>query len=134
MANNKKTIDKTTKVIHWTARILGSVSGAFWVLALTLSTIVEYKKGVEPAPEAKLEGTILGFLIAIVVIGVIITWFKEGIGGVITVIGAIALSIFSYISAGHNKIFAMLISGVPFLVAGILFLIGWRRTKRSHIS
>jgi len=46
MANNKKTIDKTTKVIHWTARVLGSVSGAFWVLALTLSTIVEYKKGV----------------------------------------------------------------------------------------
>jgi len=129
MVNNKKNIDKTTKIIHWTARILGSISGAFWVLALTLSTIVEYKKGVEPTPEANLEGTILGFLVAIVVIGVIIAWFREGIGGFITVIGAIALSIFSYISAGHNKIFAMLTSGIPFLIAGILFLISWWRTK-----
>ncbi|GAG69674.1 unnamed protein product, partial [marine sediment metagenome] len=43
MVNNKKTIDKTTKVIRWTARILGSISGAFWVLALTLSTIMESK-------------------------------------------------------------------------------------------
>ena len=129
MANNKKTIDKTTKVIHWTARVLGSVSGAFWVLALTLSTIVEYKKGVEPTPEAKLEGTVLGFLIAVVVIGVIIAWFREGIGGFITLIGAVALSIFAYISAGHNKIFAMLTSGIPFLIAGILFLISWWRRK-----
>ncbi|MGB3346148.1 MAG: hypothetical protein WBA71_02675 [Candidatus Humimicrobiia bacterium] len=130
MVNNKKTIDKTTKVIRWTSRILGSISGAFWVLALTLSTIMESKLGVEPTPEAKLEGTVLGFLIAIVVIGVIIAWFREGIGGFLTTLGAIALSIFSYISAGHNKIFAVLTSGIPFLIAGILFLISWWRLKR----
>jgi len=130
MINNKKTIDKTTKVIHWTARILGSVSGAFWVLALTLSTIMESKLGVKPTPEAKLEGTILGCLVTIVVIGVIIAWFREGIGGFLTTLGAIALCIFSYISAGHNKIFAVLISGIPFLIAGILSLISWWRLKR----
>jgi len=90
---------------------------------------MESKLGVEPTPEAKLEGTILGFLVAIVVIGVIIAWFREGIGGTITVIGAIALSIFSYISAGHNKILAVLTSGIPFLIAGILSLISWWITK-----
>jgi len=68
-------------------------------------------------------------LIAVVVIGVIIAWFREGIGGFITLIGAVALSIFAYISAGHNKIFAMLTSGIPFLIAGILFLISWWRRK-----
>ena len=134
MVNNKNTIDKTTKVIHWTARILGSISGAFWVFALTLSTIIESKLGVKPTPEAKLEGTILGCLVAIVVIGVIIAWFREGIGGIITVISAIALSIFSYISAGHNKIFAMLTSGIPFLIAGILFLISWWGMRKLKIS
>jgi len=134
MVNNKKTNDRTTKVIHWTARILGVISGAFWVLALTLSTIVEYKKGVEPTPEAKLEGTILGCLVAIVVIGVFIAWFREGIGGFITTLGAIALCIFSYISAGRNKFFAMLTSGIPFLIAGILFLISWWRSKKLKIS
>ncbi len=130
MVNNKKNIDKTTKIIHWTARILGSISGAFWVLALTLSTIMESKLGVEPTPEAKLEGTILGCLVAVVVIGVIIAWFREGIGGLIVVIGGIVLSIFAYITAGHNKVLAMASSGIPFLIAGILFLIYWRRTRK----
>ncbi|MBA7634240.1 MAG: hypothetical protein KAV97_03135 [Actinomycetia bacterium] len=130
MVNNKKNIDKTTKIIHWTARILGSISGAFWVLALTLSTIMESRLGVEPTPEAKLEGTILGCLVAVVVIGVIIAWFREGIGGLIVVIGGIVLSIFAYITAGHNKVLAMASSGIPFLIAGILFLIYWRRTRK----
>ncbi len=130
MVNNKKNIDKTTKIIHWTARILGSISGAFWVLALTLSTIMESKLGVEPTPEAKLEGTILGCLVAVVVIGVIIAWFREGIGGLIVVIGGIVLSIFAYITAGHNKVLAMASSGIPFLIAGILFLISWRGIKK----
>jgi len=130
MENNKKAVDKTTRVIKWTARILGSISGALWVFALTLSTIMESGLGVEPTPEAKLEGTVLGFLMVIVVIGIIIAWFKEGVGGIITTLGAIALSIFAYISAGHNKIFAMLTSGIPFLIAGILFLISlWRLRK-----
>lgn len=130
MVNNKKNIDKTTKIIHWTARILGSISGAFWVLALTLSTIMESKLGVEPTPEAKLEGIILGCLVAVVVIGVIIAWFREGIGGLIVVIGGIVLSIFAYITAGHNKVLAMASSGIPFLIAGILFLIYWRKTRK----
>lgn len=130
MVNNKKNIDKTTKIIHWTARILGSISGAFWVLALTLSTIMESKLGVEPTPEAKLEGTILGCLVAVVVIGVTIAWWCEGIGGLIVVIGGIVLSIFAYITAGHNKVLAMASSGIPFLIAGILFLIYWRRTRK----
>ncbi len=130
MVNNKKNSDKTTKIIHWTARILGSISGVFWVLALTLSTIMESELGVEPTPEAKLEGTILGCLVAVVVIGVIIAWFREGIGGLIVVIGGIVLSIFAYITAGHNKVLAMASSGIPFLIAGILFLIYWRRTRK----
>lgn len=134
MVNNKKTIDKTTKVIRWTARILGSISGAFWVLALTLSTIMESKLEVKPTPEAKLEGIVLGILVAIVVIGVIIAWFREGTGGFITLIDAVALSIFAYISAGRNKFFAMLTSGIPFLIAGILFLISWWRSKKLKIS
>ena len=134
MVNNKKNIDKTTKIIHWTARILGSISGAFWVLALTLSTIMESRLGVEPTPEAKLEGTILGCLVAVVVIGVIIAWFREGIGGLIVVIGGIVLSIFAYITAGHNKVLAMASSGIPFLIAGILFLISWWGTKKIKIS
>ena len=64
------------------------------------------------------------------VVGVIIAWSREKIGGTVVLIGAIALSTFGYITAGFNKLFAMLVAGGPFLVAGILFLTSWRRSRK----
>ncbi len=72
----------------------------------------------------------MGILVFISSVGVTIAWFREGIGGLIVVIGGIVLSIFAYITAGHNKVLAMTSSGIPFLIAGILFLIYWRRTRK----
>ncbi len=64
-------------------------------------------------------------------LGVLIAWRRERIGGTVMVIGAIALGTFAYVTAGHNKVFAVLVSGVPFLVPGILFLASWRRSRRD---
>jgi len=66
------------------------------------------------------------------VAGVIIAWWKEKIDGIIIVAAAASLCTFSYIEAGHNKILAMLFSGFPFLISGILFLISWWRSKKVY--
>lgn len=78
------------------------------------------------------EGFILAGLITINVAGVIIAWWKEKIGGTIIVAAAVSLCTFSYIEAGHNKILALLISGFPFLISSILFLISWWRSKKVY--
>lgn len=120
--------DAATKWVRWMARGIGSLAGAFWLLSLIASLIVELIEGHGPwSPE----GAMLMGLVIFVALGVLIAWRREGIGGLVAVIGAIALCIFAYVTAGHNKGFAMLISGGPFLVAGILFLACWRRSERQ---
>jgi hypothetical protein len=74
---------------------------------------------------------VLAVLIVASALGVLIAWWREGIGGTIIVICAVAHSTFAYIASGHNKRFAMLITGGPLLVAGILFLASWWRSGRS---
>jgi len=67
-------------------------------------------------------------------LGVLIAWRREGIGGAILVIYAVMFSTFAYFSAGRNKGFAMLVSGGPFLLIGILFLATWRRSRQRSVS
>jgi len=55
-----------------------------------------------------------------------IAWRDERLGGMVVVAGALALSVFAYVTAGHNKALAVLVSGIPFLVSGVLFLASWR--------
>ena len=75
-----------------------------------------------------LEGTMLAGLLIITVLGVLIAWSREGIGGTLLVVGAIVLGAFSYVTAEHGKVWTVLLMGGPFLVAGILFLACWRRS------
>jgi hypothetical protein len=73
-------------------------------------------------------------LVAAVALGVLIGWWREAIGGAALVIVAITFSAFAWVTAGHSKGFAMLISGGPFLVAGTLFLASWWRTGKQDAT
>ena len=126
MKNISNSNDRTAKRIRWAARVIGIIIGAFWIMSLIASSIAEFGT---PVP---IEGFILAGLITINMAGVIIAWWKEKIGGIIIVTAAAALCTFSYIEAGHNKILAMLFSGFPFLISGILFLISWWRSKKVY--
>ncbi|MBU4482790.1 MAG: hypothetical protein L6416_07225 [Candidatus Omnitrophica bacterium] len=126
MDNISNSSDRTAKRIRWAARVIGITAGAFWVISLIASSIAEFGT---PVP---IEGFILAGLVAINVIGIITAWWKEKIGGIIIVTAAVALCTFSYIEAGHNKILALLISGFPFLISGILFIISWWRSKKVY--
>jgi len=116
--------DRTAKWLHWIARGIGSLVAAFWLFVGIISGINE------PEP-LTLEGAIMAGLIAASVLGVLIAWWGEGLGGIILLFVAIAHSTFAYIASGHNKGFAMLISGGPWLLVGVLFLTSWRRSTRS---
>jgi hypothetical protein len=112
--------DRTTRWLRWIARGLGTLSSAWWLFI----GIAEAIFGREPWP---LEGAMLSVLAGANAVGVAIAWWRERIGGTVLVIAGTALCAFAYVTAGHNKGFAVLVSGGPFLVTGILFLAsGWR--------
>jgi hypothetical protein len=79
------------------------------------------------------ESVIIAVFIVTAPLGIFIAWLREGIGGILLILYAVAFSTFGYISAGHNKPFAMVITGAPFLVIGILFLTSWWKSRRSTV-
>jgi len=106
MINKKKRSLKTTKT-GWAARIIGSLAGLFWMFSIVSLTIVEFGEPI------LWEGYFIGSAVAILSAGVILSWFKEKAGGILLVAASLAFMVFSYLVAGHNKIFAALVSGFP---------------------
>jgi len=123
MANTQYTSDRAAKWMRWIARGIGSLVGGLFLLIGIASAIFD------PTPWS-LEGAMLAGLGVFAVLGILIAWWREGIGGTVVLIGAIALGTFAYVTAGHNKVWAMLITGGPLLVAGLLFLASWWRSRR----
>ncbi len=117
--------DRATKWMRWIARGVGSLAVAFWLFMGIAYDIVESRPWT-------LEDMIMAGLITTSALGVLIAWWREGIGGTILVICAAAHSTFAYIVAGHNKGLAMLISGGPFLLIGTLFLAVWWRSRHRR--
>jgi len=126
VANIKNAGDRATKWIHWAARGIGSLVAALWLFVGVVSAMYE------TGPRSW-EDTVMAGLMITSVLGVLIAWWREGIGGTIVVICGVAHSTFAYVVAGHNRLLAVLVSGGPFLLIGILFLTSWWRTTRRRV-
>jgi hypothetical protein len=109
------------------ARLWGTLVAAFW---LFLGALIQIG-GAEPWTT---ESAVLAVLLVAAALGVVVAWWRPGLGGATLVAVAVAHAIFAYLAAGHSKAFAMLISGGPFLVAGVLFLLCWHRSRRPAVA
>ena len=127
MKEEKEQITEKGNNIRKIARIASVIVGGYWAFALSMEAIM-LKKMVW-----NLETTFLVTLVVILLIGVVIAWINEKIGGTVLILAGIGFSTFAYFSAGRNQILAMSVSGVPFIICGILFLIAWMGKKRGEI-
>jgi hypothetical protein len=122
---NSDTEGRSEKVIRWIARGIGSLVAGFWLFAGIASGIVE-------SGPLTVESGIMAGLITASAVGVLIAWWREGIGGIVVMACAVAHAIFAYVASGHNKGLAIAISGGPFSLVGALFLASWWRSRRWH--
>lgn len=111
--------------ISWTARVIGLTASLMWVTMLGAHL---FEEGFQPL---EAEGIILGAFIVIAVIGVATAFFNEDTGGSITLVAGVALTIFAVVTAGRNHWLAVMVSGAPFMAAGILFLVSARMQRGS---
>jgi len=114
--------------MHVLARWVGTIVGAIYLLILVTPERLD-----TGANSPGIEGMILGGLIIIAIVGIVIAWWREGVGGTIVTVTAIALSVFGLVTAGRMKIIAALFGGGPFLLVGILFLISFQRSRKLGI-
>ncbi len=80
------------------------------------------------SPAWTFEDKIMAGLITGSLLSMLVAWFREGVGGMLLLVCGVAHSTFAYFAAGRNIALAMAISGGPFLVLGILFLLARRRS------
>jgi hypothetical protein len=104
--------------LHWIARGFGTLVAGFWVFIGILEAIA----GSDPWTA---ESTVLAVLIVAGAVAVAVAWWRELAGGCLALLVGLAHGVFAYIAAGHNKLFAVAITGVPFLLVGLLFLGSW---------
>jgi len=126
-----KDINKSSRVIRWVARILGTILAVYLVLTTIANLIMDFKAW------DFIPYVYFAFFI-VFAIGVIIAWFKEKIGGIILIAGAVAGSIFSIIVGLNKPDFDLLdfiiLAGLPFLIIGILFLVYWWKSRKLIVS
>ena len=126
-----KNINKSSRVIRWVARILGTILAVYLVLTTIANLIMDFKAW------DFIPYVYFAFFI-VFAIGVIIAWFKEKIGGIILVAFAMAGSIFSIIAGLNIPDFDMMdfiiLAGLPFLIIGILFLVYWWKSRKLSAS
>ena len=112
--------------LEWVARI-GSV------VSLTLLVALFIGEGLHPSQVARSEWVGLLFFPIGVMVGLIVAWWKEGLGASITVASLIAFYlIYGYLFRNHIGGWAF----VTFASPGFLFLLHWllRRTRETHVG
>lgn len=116
---------KTVLRLRRIGRALGTLVAGFWVFIGVLETIA----GSEPWTA---ESSILAMLIVGAALAVGVAWWREGIGGFLLLLVGAAYCAFAFVTAGHNKLFEVAITGVPFLLVGLLFLGSWLLSRRAE--
>ena len=105
-------------------KIIGLTVSILWIASMLLHAFLG-------EDDLTLEGFLLAMLIVLNAIGVFTAFKNLKIGSLVLIISSIILSIFAYISAGHNEALAIAVSGLPFFLAGIFFLIGWVKLNKT---
>jgi hypothetical protein len=111
--------EKQNKILLWAAKIGGLIVSISWIAVLISASIDALQHG---EPVLTFRGILLAILILGSIIGVAIGWKTPEVGGKITIISSLFLSIFSFFSVETNQFFAVTVSGVPFFLVGLLYL------------
>jgi hypothetical protein len=113
-----------TAVMRWTARLLALVAGGLFVYFA-----VEFGPKVFPALSwTSPQGVplLLGLLVAL--LGGLIAWRWELVGGLMTMAGALLVMALVCVGSGPDMLFCALLFTLPLLVAGALYLgCCWRK-------
>jgi hypothetical protein len=109
----------------WLRRLalaVSSLAAAFWLLILLDILACDAIAGFVCV---SWENVLLLGIAAASMLAVFVAWRQAGLGGLALVVWGVAFTTFAYLTSGPRPGFSMLVSGVPFLVGGLLLLGSW---------
>ena len=115
--------------MKWAARIIGLVMGGLFLVILIGESAGEFLDESREAVETA--GILLGVLAGLALLGTIVSWWRLRLAGILLAVASIGLGIHVAVYAGRNHFLAWLMIGLPYLVAGVLFLISSRLSRQD---
>ena len=124
----KNRIWQDARVMRWPARTISLLATAIWFLIMLDIILCEFVVG---CITITWETAFLVFLVVASALSVIFAWRREGIGGLVMILWGLMFSIIAYITSRPYQIVSILATGVPFIIAGSLFLASWWRSRSA---
>lgn len=124
---------RSAKVTLWTGRIIALLVSIFWLLAISAGTAhdVTTDNGLELSGSDVVQGALIAVIAAIALAGCIFSWWRLRLSALLLIIASAGMGIHIAFNAGRNHFFAWTVSGLPFLIAGALFLGSWWVSRRA---
>ena len=116
--------ERRVKRMRWTARIIALGVAGFIIIMLVGEG---FFKDVPFWTEGMLVVVIFGVALA----GGILSWWRERLAGILLILVSIGWGIYLGLYGERAQLQAWLIMGLPFLVAGLLFLNSWRLSRKA---
>jgi hypothetical protein len=114
------------QTVRWLARGISTLAAGIWLLILLDILACDALAGFICM---NWEMALLVGMASFSMLSVILAWRWEGIGGFVMVLWGLVFSGIAYLTSRPQQVFSMLVSGVPFLIAGFLFLVSWWSRK-----
>ncbi len=116
--------------VRLAARVIGLIAVGFILVGPLIGGVSEaIAGGWEEVIE--IEGILILVLGVIALAGCIVSWWRERLAGILLTVASVGLGIHIGVYAGRNHFLAWLMMGFPYLVAGVLFLISRRLSRKT---
>lgn len=105
--------------------ILALLTGLAYLRAVGTESAVAWRSG------GPISTILLSALLLTAVMGLILAWWREGLGGFIAASSAVGVGIAAFLTPQQNRLFTAFAYSSPFLITGFLYLCcWWRQHKR----
>jgi len=120
---------RLAKRMKLTGRVIGLLAAGF-VLVFLIGGAIDEALSEEPEG-IEMAGILLAALIVIALAGSILSWWRERLAGILLILASIGLGVHIGICAGRNHFLAWSMIGLPYLVAGVMFLYAWWLERKT---
>ena len=117
--------NRFAKPMRWAARAIALVGAIYFMVVLIGSAINE---GVGPIT---IEGATIAVLGLVALVGCVASWWRERLAGILLIGTAVGLGIHIGICAGQHHLLVWSVTGLPYLVAGLLLLGSLRLSRQD---
>lgn len=116
--------------IRWIARIISTLAALAWLLIFVDILVCEALFG---SICFFGEFALLGGMVTASILSVLLAWRWERSGGLLMILWGLIFAAIAYMTSRPYETASVLATGVPFLVAGCMFVVSWR-LKQPEMS